>query len=1257
MRELKPAFIVLSGILTLLVSVVYADIEYPISSKTYLLMHFNQPGYLKILGQGKDATAKLFGDAKITEKGWMGACLNPGKTGGIVVQTDRLYAPQYGHTTIEARVYLEKYPEKRGYILEKVYKSKLDKVHNFKPEAASVGFSMFIDSKGRIGNEVTTIAYGSRHKRTFFYPKDYQVPLKKWLHIVIVNAGWPVGKYVVYVDGKTVHKNAHSFHQRIYVSSEKENVCGKVIIGNDAKHNAPFPGLIDEVRILGENFVPTPPADNSWVDVDAKKSLIKSSPYFLPETKSKVYVSFDEIDKIETVDSAAIKGKFKNGKLVPGVRGKAYSSGDVEIKGDGIINGKEGTIEFWMMPENWNNRTSRNVGLMSGGYQPYFQLYIFNSVSPLKALSLYFKNDEGKNVFTSVAKPILENHWYHVVMTWKNNHFKIYLNGEIGAEKSHLNINKMVNAIRKYIQLRGTPQSKGENKGKSTRFDEFYVYDTQLNEDEVHNAYWRYRDQSKLRKARYYDFTVKQYPSRDWVRINFDFPKGKQPDSLELVLRQNNKDVFRKKQKVNDLKPTITADTKKVDFGKYKMVLSIIGDQGKVMDRIAEELVKKKYPWLGNKLGVPTVPPEPWIPLVKNKTGVKCLLTNYDFGSGLIGQVTTDSGALLAAPVTFIGSVAGKKIDYKPKTKVSVTERGLNASIDQTFEINSLEIASKGNMDFDGFIKYEITLSATGESVTLDNLKLRIPYKADQALDFYIIGEHMDHMANTVPAKNGSFWNSLNGKIYRRHEVPEYGAMKKARKGLKYGNFYPYSWAGNNHRGLCFMANNDQGWVQNDTVPAIDFIRADKAVYMDLNLVAEPVKIIKGHPRKIVLSLMATPSKRPAKGWRHWHTSSFYPTEQSGRALDASIFYVPYPVDYEKSAKYIKGLRKQLIVPLPYMDFYGSDGRMAPAEDFRWEWWPDISMKKFPKKSQIYRTYYGSGSIIDWYIFKLNEWIDRCDVNGVYVDNHYPAPLMSTVFGPAYVHDKGGTQAGYQLFAMREFFKRIYCLLAAKGKKHPYLMVHMTHCQLAPSMSFADIAYEGEDHYINGERKKQEREGADHITYWPNNIVRIIDLPHAYGVATHWLGAVHGRKEKWVLPHSRQYYIRAWYTQLLLHDMVGGISRDGGLRKVFNDFLAEDPEVEFVLYRDNKSIVPLNGNKVFISYYKRGKEVLAAIGNQSSKKQTINVSVNPAGLGLKNVEYVNAETGKSLKKSDRGFAITVTPRDYRLVLIKEQGKK
>jgi hypothetical protein len=561
--------------------------------------------------------------------------------------------------------------------------------------------------------------------------------------------------------------------------------------------------------------------------------------------------------------------------------------------------------------------------------------------------------------------------------------------------------------------------------------------------------------------------------------------------------------------------------------------------------------------------------------------------------------------------------------------RVERLAEGLGAKVRFTLAGSGVAVDGTAEVDFDGFIKYALTPRPIAGAVVLDRLRVRLPLRPDEATDFYVLGDHLDHFVAPVATHAGVFWDSLTGKLTRRRELPEYGAWARGPADRPY-NFLPFAWLGNHRRGLCFMADDDRPWVLGPPQPALAFengrVAGQPAVSLCLNLIAAPVTLAPaGPPRTFVFGLMATPSKPPPAGWRQARSKSFYVKSQAGRVMGSSMFAAPYPADFALSKAYTDALWAEGSVPLPYLDYLSADFRMEPVPDFRWEWFPSIRVSDTSALDRTGVPEYGTGSLTDWYLFKFNEWSDRCGVNGFYVDCVHPRrwPDLST----------GQDHAdGYRLFAMRELFKRLYCLQMAKGRTPPFLIVHMTHTMIGPAMSFADLALEGEDFY-------HVPDGKDHMDCWPNEHLAIVDNPALWGVGVQWLDRRGDRSG-----------YRSWVTQLLLHDNVRWNA--GPPVEAVNAFTATPPEPEFALYRDNRAITAEPAGDIRISYYRKPGEVLAIVGNHAREARVIVLHADLAALALKPpAAWADAETGELLGAGDRRLALTVPPRDCRLLRI------
>ena len=183
-----------------------APAKYAPDAATYLLMHFD--GDLRVAGTDSNTQADAFGGAVIATNGWAGACLDPG-TGGVRVAMTQPYDPPYGRITLEARVFLREYPKTRGYIIDKL-----------PVRGTNVGAAIFVDSTGRLGHEVQALRNPAR--TAFLAPEDTALPLNRWVHVMVVNAPWPVSKFQMYVDRQRVLDSVAEHRHGIFHQGDRE---------------------------------------------------------------------------------------------------------------------------------------------------------------------------------------------------------------------------------------------------------------------------------------------------------------------------------------------------------------------------------------------------------------------------------------------------------------------------------------------------------------------------------------------------------------------------------------------------------------------------------------------------------------------------------------------------------------------------------------------------------------------------------------------------------------------------------------------------------------------------------------------------------------------------------------------------------------------------------------------------------------------------------------------------------------------------
>lgn len=1175
--------------------------EFQETSKTRFLLDFKETSP-ELKGQNRRAELRI-PDGMIHEKAFHGS-----SGAGVEILCKEIYSAKYPGDTVEAVILLEKYPESRAYIFDKIYQCDNDKVHNNKPLNGVTGLSLFVDSKGRIGSEQTTLFYGSGHKKTFYAPDNVVVPLGKKIRIALVNIGFPVNRYAIYLDDKSVVDRLLDYNHRLYYDPHiRDTAPARIMIGNNGSRTAHFTGLIYAVRYSEENLSVQETVSQDWLDPRKEKVSLPA--------KSDAAVSFD-CEKEEALPPGC---KLQKHKYVSGVYGNAIE-GKIEFRGEKLPTGRQGSVEFFLLPQNWSNRSIKNHPLIQfGGNNMFAVFYIFNTPGDLKPISWYFPDENKKLVFINAAVPLEKGLWKHIVLTWDSGNFCIYIDGV-------KQVSRYVENIRNFMDTHWNTILFSEGKNEAVNaFDQIRIYDRKLNEAEVLNHFRIYADPEKANISERYLIHSEFYPGEKKLLLSCS--------QTDVHLYVNFLNAGKSICSYSGKSP-LACDLSGMPSGKYELFLEIKDNAGKLLQKSSREFVLPEIPWLRNTLGIPSRVPSPWQPLTIDDTRtIHGTTAAYQFGKGFIQAIMIQSNAdskrrqILAAPISLSGM---KSLKWK-EPELQADGKGLAVNLFQQAEAEAFRINIKGVMEFDGMIRCRIQLAALETESTLSEFALRIPLKAEYVRDYYVIGEQMDYLAATVPTGNGVFYDDLNYTMNRRHNRPEYGAVR--RDSTKKRTLPPFAWTGSNHAGISVLLDNFANYVISPSRPILEFERKNETILMTVNFITKELRLSKGEVRDFEFVIMATPMKKTLPGWRNWKTASFFPLEKAGRTMGASMFYAPYPADWRKSAAYIAELKKTGVSVLPYFDFLGMEKRMEPFALFMDEW--------FKSGQPNYR----SGSLSDWYLFQFSRWVRKCGIDGIYVDNHFAKSIIDPTPGKA---PGSSIRAGYQLLAMRHLFKRFYTLLAEQRAPHPYVMVHMTHAMIAPTMSFADIAYEGEDHYIDGRNRKYAN--LDHIDLWPNDLVRIINLPDSWGCASFWLPAVQGNPDNWELPHSRAKYIRAWYTQLLLHDQRGHVSGDENFMAPVDEFFRQYPDAKFVLYRDNDFITCEKEEKIHISYYDASQEILAVVGNHRHQAANLELRIKENLPGRKIQAVIDAEDNSPLQSPV--CRLSVPARDYRLIKIK-----
>jgi len=297
----------------------------------------------------------------------------------------------------------------------------------------------------------------------------------------------------------------------------------------------------------------------------------------------------------------------------------------------------------------------------------------------------------------------------------------------------------------------------------------------------------------------------------------------------------------------------------KLPLGDYDLTFTVTGEGEPMV--INRRISRLKHDWesLGADLGTDDIVIPPFTPLqvTSDTRQVDCVLRTHTMAqTGLWDQVVSRSQSLLVEPIQLEASVSGTKSVASGSRLSFLTQTPTRVAGTAAWKAGTLGGSTSFEFDYDGLMK--VTLDIEPCDQVIDSFKLRIPMQPDVAKLIHPVTVGLrNHYAGRIPAGAGKVWDSLT--------VDRQGLTKP---------FVPYILIGNIERGICWLAENDRGWVLDASKPAMEIHRDDDSVDLVLNLFMKPTKVETS--RQIVFYLQATPTKpMPQKPypWRSWYTN------------------------------------------------------------------------------------------------------------------------------------------------------------------------------------------------------------------------------------------------------------------------------------------------------------------------------------------------------------------------------------------------
>ncbi len=767
---------------------------------------------------------------------------------------------------------------------------------------------------------------------------------------------------------------------------------------------------------------------------------------------------------------------------------------------------------------------------------------------------------------------------------------------------------------------------------------------------------------------------LEHYPVQGKINIRLlglstrsDLQAGKHLGSTRVFVYQANQLVL---EKTVD-KPLIVGDEGHItvpfspqEDGVFLVRAIVCDDQGDGLDAVSGTVEKKTLLWLGNSLGKdPGSIVPPFTAMQTKQRTVSCLGRNYQLGeSGLPEAITARGEQLLAAPMTFemedeLGNHSGKPVggELLDRAADHVTFQGETS-------FAGLDVKIKGLAEYDGVLRYEVDLLPQAD-ISVKSFSLNIP----------VNGVKYMHAANGMRTQTTMFAMALPGPgEYRDAHVPLWtpGHVYQATsdpitlylptsdgviwnsRGIStpgvVGNFMPYLWIGNARFGLSWSADNDRGWSQGAESTCLELIRRGATTTLRVHFIAQPVKL--SAPRKFVFSLLATPVKPRRAGGTILESPimgfgmQFQERWNSLRFADAFLA--------NNLKKMWNQTNKSALIYIANDLFNSHDPVMKSLKD-EWVMRDDVEsvrellpMKPYGTEPRDYLSSLvcAGASRVDYQIARLDRCMREGAIDGVYLDNSFPAVNSNIQHANGgYIRGDGQVQGGYHLTETRDLVKRTATLAHQHRCHWPALVIHSTSAMVIPSFTSADLCVDGEWDY----------QGKDFMDFFPLPYLEVFGAG-AWGINQGWLPKLHGMENetkptRTMLAALKLYDMWIWNA----HCNAGLVQKYIDLEKAFG---VSEKDCRFVGYwdQDDSAVAGLPVDVKSSYYVRNGKGALIYVANFNPKQLEISVRLDFEKWGLGAATTVDGETNQKLALTSGALHLTIEGHDFRLIRLEKK---
>jgi hypothetical protein len=929
---------------------------------------------------------------------------------------------------------------------------------------------------------------------------------------------------------------------------------------------------------------------------------------------------------------ARVEGTFI---LEDTARGKAMKSGPgagyLHFPAKNIINPKEGTIEMWVSPVDWEGEQKFHVFFDARG-QGSLYLYKYFTGNVLLMLSAPTVNGPyySANYHYKDWKP---GEWRFIVGTWSPTHLSIYVDGNLGATVERP---ELPESITGEFMVGDNPWNEPSlSRTSQSLITGVRIYDRMLKPEHIaahykgdYSAIVPLAADTPILKQTH-DINKRQLIST----LNMlGIDTGNSPVKAEFSLQQNGRVLEKNKPQDAEGITSSTFSTKDLAAGTYQIVADVTaGEQHALVSR---DFIVPDASWIGNTIGKEDKVLPPWTPLrtktTKNSIIVTCWGREYHFNNAAFPtQITAQNQPLLSKPVELKVHLGQAKLNWRGETirlkSATPTHALLTGAAEADSPQGKLRLTTEIRIEYDGLVWLSAELQ-TPQGFKADSISLEIPMRDKNA----IYRQNWSGNENNADYKSGSLPAGM-------------GVLQE-------NAFLPYSWIGDNDRGLVWFCETARHWPNFKSKNAFQIERGHDSVTTHLNLLQEQEVPQKW---KFEFGLQATPVKPLPEDWRKWRVKPSNGVDGVGTTAavpwpslnpDTTLYFgYPEALNPDAYEKMIVRHHAEGKAVIPYLLLNGT-----PSVSPEWIWfeeaWDSHRGETLPYNwGYLHYIAPTAEHWQDFVIWKTKQFVDKYEIDGAYHDLTYVfgwnTPAVQTGW-----FDGKEWQKTYPFLAYRELYRRNYAMFKGKNPKS-FLWAHNSPVELIPVLAY-------EDAYLSGETLRNPMLGKENYTevlsldQW-----RTEYTGRQWGVIPFFLPEFDAAKSKEEKPS------RGLAALVMLHDTLVWAGPGQGNVSVFNKmYEALDKfgyqDSTFIPYWSEHPPASTEMKDVYISAYKRNDgRALIVVGNTASVPRKGNVVLNLKSLGLPVTKVLSWPDGTPLPMKDDTVALDMDGLDYRLLLV------